>query len=331
MNYPESSRILDEVKKAKKILLNCHRSPDPDSLCSAFSMKQVLENMGKEVYIICPSLPSRIYNFIGDLNSIEMFENKLDFDKYDLLIVLDTERWEHYGVSKRPNRTVVNIDHHPGNDIAGDVEILDTNKSSTTNILYEVFRDWDIDIDDQLAFNLAAGIYADTGFFQFSSTTPSGLRAAADLMEKGADIDDLVFKLVRQNNFNLLKLWGEYLQNMQIDKESRFVWAAVPYTTFKKYRVDVSTTSLVSSLFLRTVVGTDFALAICEKENKKLNISLRSRVNNFDVSVIARELNGGGHKNASGASVEGLPFDKAVEKVLEVARKHAQKNQDRGK
>ena len=54
MNYKESTQILKEIKKAKKILVNCHRGPDSDSVGSALAMYGVLEDMGKDVSIVCP-------------------------------------------------------------------------------------------------------------------------------------------------------------------------------------------------------------------------------------------------------------------------------------
>jgi phosphoesterase RecJ-like protein len=62
-----------------------------------------------------------------------------------------------------------------------------------------------------------------------------------------------------------------------------------------------------------------------EREDGELSVSFRSR-SGFDVSEIAKEVGGGGHKAAAGARVEGLPFDEAVEKVLEAARKYAKKD-----
>jgi phosphoesterase RecJ-like protein len=77
-------------------------------------------------------------------------------------------------------------------------------------------------------------------------------------------------------------------------------------------------------LFFPIVKDTDFGIMMEERDNATLSISLRSR-GNFDVSEIAKELGGGGHRAAAGAEVKGLDFDDAVEKVLAVARKYAKK------
>ena len=53
MNYKKSKEILEKIKGSEKILVNCHRNPDPDSIGSALAMKEVLKKMGKEVEIMC--------------------------------------------------------------------------------------------------------------------------------------------------------------------------------------------------------------------------------------------------------------------------------------
>ena len=51
MNYPKSKEILEEIKKAQKILVNCHRSPDADSVGSALATYLVLTKMGKDIKV----------------------------------------------------------------------------------------------------------------------------------------------------------------------------------------------------------------------------------------------------------------------------------------
>src|SRR3990167_9084074 len=96
MNYKESAQILEEIKKAKKILLNCHRSPDPDSIGSVLAMKLVLESMGKEIEIICPS--RELYESVNYLPGYNKIKRGIDysafnFSDYDLFVVLDSASW----------------------------------------------------------------------------------------------------------------------------------------------------------------------------------------------------------------------------------------------
>ena len=85
MNYPESQLILDEIKKANKILLNCHRGPDPDGLGSTLAMKLVLEKMGKRVDVICPSDQiTKQVDYLGGYDDIKL---GVLFKKFDFFII----------------------------------------------------------------------------------------------------------------------------------------------------------------------------------------------------------------------------------------------------
>jgi phosphoesterase RecJ-like protein len=325
-NYKESKLILKEVKKAERILVNCHAGADPDSVSSAASLAYVLNKLKKKVTVAAPDSVSERYDFIYPTKKISTLDfEKIDYREYDLFFVIDSEQWQRvHRNSRTKNITVINIDHHPKNDITGDIEILNPSSGSTTQILYSIFQDWNIEIDKQLATELLIGIYSDTGFFQFANTNPEALKIAGELLRKGADFNNIVLNLKRRQSLDLVKMWGEIATRARVDKKYRFSWSALPYSIFKEYNVhNISPTSEATDMFLRVIEGVNFALCMVEKKEKKLHMSLRARITGFDVSKIARELGGGGHKDASGASIEGLPFDSAVKKALSVARKYA--------
>ena len=48
MYYKESQSILDEIKKANRIMMMCHEGPDMDSVLSCLVLKYVLNKLGKE-------------------------------------------------------------------------------------------------------------------------------------------------------------------------------------------------------------------------------------------------------------------------------------------
>ncbi len=150
------------------------------------------------------------------------------------------------------------------------------------------------------------------------------MKNAAKLIELGADKDEIVKNIYRNINFTEIKLWGKFIENMEIDSEFNFVWSAMPYEIYKEYGEPYSAKEDVANLFFPIVKGTNFGMVMVEMEEKLLSVSFRSR-SDFDVSEIAKKLEGGGHKAAAGARIEGLDFDAAVTKVLETARKYAKK------
>lgn len=325
MSYKQSEKLLERIKKANKILINAHETPDVDSVASALSMRKVLKDLGKDVIVICPNKVSDELDFFEDFREIEHIDfNSYDFSLHDLFIIQDTSDWDRVAGRrnyKHPSITSFVIDNHSSNTGFGDGRILDFETSSVSEMLVNIFEDWGIKIDKKIATYLYAGMLADTGSFQYM-VKKNTFTVANKLVSYGADKDEIIFHVIRSNSFNMVKAWGDVINKMTLDINSKFVWSALRYDEISKYGPLPKLTSISSTLFIRVIKGTNFGIVMMEDDQGRLNVSFRSRTD-FDVSKMAVELDGGGHKTASGATVEGLPFEKAVEKVLEVARKYA--------
>lgn len=329
MNYQQSEKILSEIKKAKKILVNCHRSPDADSVGSSLSMYSALLAMGKEVKVVCPDNLGDDLKFLPFSDKVEKIDfSKFDFSVFDLLLILDSGSVNM--VTKKKDvvlpkiRTVV-IDHHITNEKFGDINLVKSDVSSTAEIIYLLFEDWEVLIEKEIAQNLLAGIIADTGVFEFPNVTTRTLAIAQKLMEKGGDREEIIFNIFKSVPFEKIKFWGEIIRRMEFDSEHKFVWSAVSNATFKELGAPVSAKESAATIFAPAVKDTDFGMVMVEEEKGILSISLRGRTD-FDVSKIAKKLGGGGHISAAGAKVYEKDFDTAVIKVLETARKVVNEN-----
>jgi len=326
MNYKESEKILEKIRKSKRILINCHSGPDPDAVGSALSLYMVLKRMGKEVEMVCPDDLPRVLKFLPHSEKIKRIDfSSFDFSSFDLFIILDCSDWDLVLGNKKefsPGISTVVIDHHKSNEMFGDLNLVDKNIGSCAEILYLIFEDWGVSLDREIANSLLAGIIGDTGVFRHSGASSKTLKIGAELMELGAEKDLIVLKIYGDLGLNLLKFWGEILTRMQIDKISNFTWAAVPFSEFEKYGKPKGAKSIAASMFFRSVKDTDFGVLMIEEEKEKLSIGIRARTD-VDVSKLAETLGGGGHKRASGAKIEGMEFEKAVKKVLNIARKFA--------
>jgi phosphoesterase RecJ-like protein len=330
MNYPESAKLLEEIRKAKRILINCHRSPDADSIGSALAMNKVLTNMRKTVKLVYPGEELyKNFRFLKGFEKIEPIDfSKFDFSDFDLFIALDSSSWEMVSGIKEmvlPAIDVLVIDHHLTNTKYGKVNLVDEKVSSTGELLYRVLEDWGVEIEKDVATPLLTGIIGDTGVFRYPGVGSSTLEAAGKLIGAGADKDRIVSEIYASSDIKLVKFWVEILQNMQVDDEFQFVWSAVPYEKYSQLGSLRLARESAAGQFAAIVEGTNFGIIMIEQEPKKLSVSLRSR-SGFDTTKVALALGGGGHIFASGAKVEGLAFDQAVIKVLETARKFANEN-----
>ena len=331
MNYDLSAKILKEVKKASKILINCHRNPDPDSIGSALALFGVLKEMGKEVEVICSTKLDKNTGFLENFEVIKTVDiKKFDFSKFDLFIVIDSSTWDMVTGAKDVERpkglTIVTIDHHFTNDEFGDINLIDPRVTSAAELLYKVLNDWGVELDQETSTALLAGIISDTGAFRYTGVSKETLLTASDLISKGANKEKIIFNIFNNLEMNVLKMVGEMINKLEKDEEMKFCWCAIPLELYEKFGKPDGAKEYASNTFIQSIRDTDFGIIMVEVEEKKLSVSFRSRTG-FDVSKIALALGGGGHKAAAGANILGLSYTDAVNKVLQTARKVANENQ----
>lgn len=321
MNYSSSKDLLALIGSAKRVLINCHRNPDPDSIGSALSLAEVISAKGCEVLVISPSEIADNYNFLEGASGIkEVSFDKFDFSKYDLFFVLDTSSWDRVFSSesyKKPDVKTIVIDNHKTNKKFGDVNLIDLKTSSVCEILYKIYEDWEIDVSSSLANCLLTGIVGDTGSFQFEVYEDT-FDISNKLLKLGADISQIVHNLYNSEPLEMMYFWGEALRRLTFDA-SGFVWCALPYSVYRDFLGLPGTRDSAATLFVKRVAGTKFGFIMTEDDPGIFTISFRAR-EDFDVSAIALKLGGGGHRAASGARIEGLSFEAARDKLVSLCR-----------
>jgi len=326
MNYKESKKIWELIEGSKKILLTLHASPDPDSAGSALSLYYFLKKLKKDVEVICFDNVHKNLIFIKP-NPVKSVEDisKFDFSKYDLYISTDTQQPAlltslRLKIKFPEKLNIVVIDHHPTNQKFGRINLVDSEKIATAEIIYELFKNWEIEINKKMATYILSGIIGDSGGFRFPGAGAKTFEIVAELINLGADKGAIMFRQYNNNDFGVLKYWGLILRKMKVDRKHKFTYYAISHEEYKKYADYAANSTSGTDVFMNSVVGTNFGIGMTEKKKGWLSVSLRSRTGT-DVSKIARSLGvgGGGHVFAAGAKFK-TPFNAGVEKVLLLAR-----------
>ena len=210
--------IFSEIKKSKNILLAVHVSPDVDSLASVLAMDTVLERLRKKTKIISfGQIPPRFSYLYGVVKIEQADFSRVNLDQFELFIALDCAAERMITRSQYPSQfpdkfKIINIDHHLTNTKYGQINLI-VELSSTAEIIFELFKIWKIKIKKEQAQLLLAGIFSDTGCFQYPLTTANTLRNAADLIDNGACLNTEVLQLLRSYSLKTLKYWGRILDN----------------------------------------------------------------------------------------------------------------------
>ena len=304
--------VIDKIIEAKSVAVFPHVNEDSDALGSCFAFAKVLRKMGKKVTIYVSGRVEARLAFIG--TDYVMYHEGIEHD-HDLCACLDcgdldriTERkalFEEIGNS-------INIDHHLTNTNFADANYVDGNASATSEILLELFRKMDVEIDDDIAKDLYTAICSDTGCFKYSNVTPKTMRAAADLMEYNFDHAEIVRLLFDCESLAATKLKAEVTEGLKSYAGGKISLVTLDESIGEKcgmHKEDIP--NLVE--IPRRIEGTE--IAVCIKHVKDgFRVNLRSN-GKADVAKVATGFGGGGHVKAAGATVH-LPTLEETEKTV---------------
>jgi phosphoesterase RecJ-like protein len=208
----------------------------------------------------------------------------------------------------------LDIDHHHDNSRFGDVSLVVGDASSTGEVLRDVFGELGVELTPEIAEALYIAIVTDTGRFQYTNTTPKALRLAAELVEAGADVHHVFQSIYESVEFAKLKLLGRALDRAQVLEGGRLVVSYLLRSDFADLNVAEAYSEGIID-YLRAVEGAEMVALIREpprRDGPPRRISLRSSNDELDVSAIARQAGGGGHRQAAGFS-----SDESVEEITE--------------
>ena len=227
----------DIIKTKKHALILSHQGPDGDSIGSSVSLSLYLNKIGIDNMIIFPDNYPIFYSWVNGIeNSIIASENLelIDdlFNKSDLIFCLDFNHRNRVGINLSPllinltEKYIIVIDHHTKPEKFGDFEIIDTNASSTCELVYNLIKsngDFDL-IDIPIAESLYIGLITDTGSFKYSSVSSSTHLIASKLKELGLNHVNIHNNIFDQNSLSKINLLGYALQKINLDQNSSLAY-----------------------------------------------------------------------------------------------------------
>lgn len=294
-------KILKEINKIIKefgtFLLTTHINADGDALGSILSIGLSLEKMGKRVYYLVPGNPPEHFNFLKGFEKINRdLEN---IGKADVLMVLDApniDRVEGFSFDINNFKKIIRIDHHISDENFSHVRYEKVGYPSTTCLVYEVLKENNFPIDEDIANLLYTGLLTDTGSFRFNNTTEVAFSIAKELVTLGAQPYFISRMVYEMESLEHLKLLGIALLRLSIIDKIGFSY--ITQEDFIKYGAKENDTEGIVD-YLRKEKDIEVVLFLRELKEGGFKGSLRSK-NQIDVRKIAEIFGGGGHKEAAG-------------------------------
>jgi len=290
-------KILEKIKLHNRIILHRHNKPDGDALGSQIGLKHILkENFPeKEVYVVGDA--SSYLSFMDDAFMDEVAD---ELFPEALSIILDC------GSSKliSDNRylkaaATIRFDHHLFCETIADLEVVEISFESCCGLITDFAMQCGLKVPPLAAQSLYTGMITDSGRFRYDSTTSRTFALASFLMEQGININKIYNNLYAED-FESKKLRSQFVLKTQFT-ENRVAYIYTTFEELKALGVDSFTVSRGMVNTMGDIKGTDIWVNFTETEQ---GILCELRSNSYNINPIAVKYGGGGHKKASGATVQ---------------------------
>lgn len=303
------NKVVAKLKSYDKILLMIHENPDGDTLASASALFQAFTRAGKSPAMVCRDSVPKPFLFLPEIDKIH---HDLLFGDFEIILVIDCGDLRRTGFAERlikfaqtKQKYLINIDHHPKNDLhkLASFNLVDHDASSTAEIVYNLLEVMEEDLDKNIATALLTGLYTDTGGFKHANTSAKTLEIAADLMRAGGRIKTITQNVSLNKSISAMHLWGLALSRM---RRSRLGIVSSVITRADLARCEATDEDLAGVVnLINSVPASLAAILFYETADGKIRASLRTENDKVDVSRLAAIFGGGGHKRASGFTVDG--------------------------
>lgn len=318
----ELNEIAELLREAKRVLITSHENPDGDAIGSMLALGLGLKKLGKEVSLYNKDGVPDVLAFLPYSEEIKDSIAEID-GSFDIGFVVDcpsTDRagkeFEEFSGSGRCGKIII-VDHHQTRSTSSALSLLDTDSSSTGMLIYSILKALGVEIDPSIAENLYTTIIGDTGSFRYANTNSETFRVAAELVESGAQPEAISQALYESESLKKLKLLGLVLPTLLLASRDRIASLYVDSTMYEVTGTQREDTEGMVNI-PRSIKGVEVALLFRQEiHNAKPSwkVSLRSK-GDVDVSKIAENFGGGGHKKAAGCMIKGKLSD-AMHKIFD--------------
>lgn len=314
------------IDQHQRFLLTTHENPDGDGIGASIGLAAYLRSKGKEVrMVVTPSIPENL-RWLDEAGLAESYEPEgkhKDLAAWpDVWLVTDASEPHRLGplhaAFETTTATRACLDHHLKDAPKGfDQEFTDATASASAELVYDLVaprmvKPW----PPSMVRALYAGMVADTGNFRFSNATPKLHRAAADLIELGAEPARTFQGLYHTDTPQKVKLWGRAMEGLKLVEKDRVAIVTVSLADLAACDANHEDLDELVQQPMR-LKGVEVSALLYEAADGRIKLSLRSR-ERVDVNAVCKRFGGGGHRLASGAKLPGPLAEarKTVESAL---------------
>jgi len=339
----EIEKIVRVIKENSAFLITSHLSPDGDSIASQLALRLILKRLKKSVAIANHDPVPEAYVFLPGSGTIRVVQGAypsgparhrpepkamaggLGDEKFDVAAILDCPKLSRVAnlnsniiKTIKEAKIIINIDHHPGNECFGHLNLVDTKKSAVGEQIYELIEPLGCKLNEDLALCLYVGILTDTGSFKYLNTTTMTHRIVAELLATGIKPHQVAQRIYDTATPSSIRLLSLMLTTLRTSHDGKVAWMSITREMLEDSGVDPSQTEGFID-HCRSLKDSEVAILFMETPDDKIEISFRSK-NTLNVDRLARTFDGGGHIRAAACTINGTLEGVARRVLAEVSR-----------
>lgn len=302
--------VCDALRKAQTIALVSHLNPDGDTVGSTLALRLGLLQLGKQVTVICrDKIPDKQMLLSG----AELYVTPADVlargERFDLLVTVDVS--DEGRVTGDPADLpalaaladdTAQIDHHGTNPGYMHHNDIDAHACATALPMLEVLEQLGVTLTADMAACLYTAITTDTGNLAYGNLDEETFRALGMLAHTGFDMELFNRVLFRQMPKEQLLLVRAALNTLTFHHGGEI-------TSMRLSQADFDTCGALSEHadtvvnYGLNIAGVKMAVLAREAGDGRVKLSLRA-VKPWAVDKVAKAFGGGGHAQASGATLQ---------------------------
>lgn len=319
----KANKVISMLDAAKRWAIFSHLKPDGDTLGCAAAFGHVGHRIGKEVVIFCQDAMPEKYSFILDGLDYRQIEKVPDDmrDPQTAIICVDTSTSDRCveGIADlAKEREVISIDHHVDSDRFATINHVETDASSTGEVVTRLLSraPWGIELPEAEALYVA--IVTDNGQFSFASTSVKSHECAMMLLNAGVKPNVIADRLGSTLTEAALRLWAIIFNTIEVFADGRCAIMCVKKEDFSSTGATKDATDSLVNFLLR-IKGVDLC-ALASERGEGTKMSIRSRAP-YSAREVANRFGGGGHVLAAGCTIQSAPSD-AIARIKAAMEEH---------
>lgn len=307
------AEIAAQIKKSRSVAVFCHARPDGDALGSGLALCRALQNAGKSAIMCCEDLPPEKFSFLPSMKLVRRgLPTKRQYDTFICVDCADVSRTGIFSDAfSKFSGTTINIDHHVSNPCFAKYNLVVVCPASC-EIMTDVLRVAELEIDKEIADLLMLGLITDSGNFTHCDVEAKSFETAAYLRGKGADVNLINYNMFKRQPKLRAVLYGRVMSRMRFALDDRLAFIVTTLTDLSETGADKTMTEGFVD-FPLTVDGVEVSVSLMEVKKRHYKVSLRSK-GKANVNAVASVFGGGGHILASGCMLIG-ELEEVIEKL----------------